>query len=84
MTIILEKGLPDPHALMAFKHAIDVKVFSKFEKDSYYWIANWMYMGTKNDFDLFKNRDDKEYIKVHHSDKRETKLVRDRRHSIYG
>ena len=75
---------PPDKAQLACDHAISVRVFSEHKKDSYYWVANWMYLGTDNDFDRFQNRDDEQSISVHQGDKRQIKFVKDWIHNHYN
>jgi predicted ATPase len=60
----------------AFEHALATHVLNE-ENNNYYFIGDWMFMQTIGELDHFKNSHTKEYIKIHHSDQRETILSRE-------
>jgi hypothetical protein len=60
----------------AFDHALATHVLNE-ENNNYYFIGDWMFMETRGELDHFKNSYTKEYIKIHHSDQRETILSRE-------
>jgi hypothetical protein len=47
----------------AFKHALSIQTFNERE-DDYYYIGDWMFMGSGLENNQFKNRNTKEYIHI--------------------
>jgi len=50
-------------AQVAFKHALSIQTFNEKE-GNYYYIGDWMYMGTGTENNRFKNRNTKKYIHI--------------------
>ena len=47
----------------AFKHALSIERFNEREGD-YYYIGDWMFMGSILNNNRFKNRNTKEYVHI--------------------
>jgi len=47
----------------AFKHALSTRTFNEREGD-YYYVGDWMFMGSILSNNRFKNRNTKEYVHI--------------------